>query len=153
MMIGLEFMRCLGELLLEEDLPDKVRSYRFQALQNTYEKATCFLEKGFLPELVEAFFVQKVKKLSDVQTKNDMELFVEGSKPRYTGGKLEPDGNPFYSEEEELMVWSLASMDAPLAQVGYERYMELFRKYFPNVAVKEVRNGVFICFFKGWLVA
>ena len=40
MMIGLEFMRCLGELLLEEDLPDKVRSYRFQALQNTYEKAT-----------------------------------------------------------------------------------------------------------------
>ena len=60
-MIGLEFMRCLGELLLEEDLPDKVRSYRFQALQNTYEKATCFLEKGFLPELVEAFFCPKSK--------------------------------------------------------------------------------------------
>lgn len=135
-MIDYEYVKCLGDIFLDVGLSEKERTYRFQALQNTYGKANAFLKKGFLPELVEAFFVRKVQKLSEVHTKKDMELFIAISKPQHMGRKLEPDGNPFYSEEEELLAWSLTSLQAPLASIGLERYFELLKKLLPEKAAQ-----------------
>ena len=41
---------------------------------------------------------------------------------------------PYYSEEEELLLWSETSLRGPLITAGYERYMELFKKILPQKA-------------------
>ena len=74
-MIDYEYVKCLGDIFLDVGLSEKERTYRFQALQNTYGKANAFLKKGFLPELVEAFFVRKVQKLSEAVSYTHLDVY------------------------------------------------------------------------------
>ncbi|BDF35902.1 hypothetical protein CE91St62_39630 [Lachnospiraceae bacterium] len=113
---------------------DAVLKLRLQALQQFYQRADGYLKKGFLPELVEAFFDKKVEMLKEVSTKSDMKELLEVSKPVYNGNRITPSDNRFYVEEEELMLWSLTSLQAPLKDIGYQRYRELFQKYLPAQA-------------------
>lgn len=92
------------------------------------------LKKGFLPDVVEAFFVRKMKGLPLVSTKQDMQDFLKVSTPHYFGGKFTVSNIPYYSEEEELLLWSETSLRGPLISAGYERYMELFKKILPQKA-------------------
>lgn len=124
-----EYIKCMTELLLGEACKEKVIAIRFEALQFTHAVAQGYLKKGFLPELVEAFFVQKIGFISDITYRKDLEKYREPSTPIYNGGRLVPSGNPYYVEQEELFHWSEASLQGPLIDAGYKRYRELFEKY------------------------
>ena len=52
-------------------------------------------------------------------------------------GFLESIVCEFYrKEEEELLLWSLTSLQGPLRDEGYRRYRELFEKCLPEMAEK-----------------
>ena len=59
---------------------------------------------------------------------------IPGWKLRYFGGKFTVSNIPYYSEEEELLLWSETSLRGPVISAGYERYMELFKKILPQKA-------------------
>ena len=44
--------------------------------------------------------------------------------------------SPYAVEEEELLLWSLTSLQGPLRDEGYRRYRELFEKCLPEMAEK-----------------
>lgn len=131
-----EYAKCMAELFLDEGCNEKIRNLRFEALQYVYVRAQDYLQKGFLPELVEAFFVKKIGMIPQISSKNEKEVFRNPSVPVYNGNGFVPSGNPFYVEEEELLLWSETSLKGPLIPAGYARYMELFQKYLPEQAEK-----------------
>ena len=127
-MLDFEYAKVLAEVVLDTTCSEKEREVRLECLTQIFGRANAYLKKGFLPDVVEAFFVRKMEGLPLVSTKQDMQDFLKVSTPHYFGGKFTVSNIPYYSEEEELLLWS------ELITAGYERYMELFKKILPQKA-------------------
>lgn len=132
-MIDLEYSRYIMELLMNDELSEKLRSRRFDALRKMRGIVAQYEEDGFLPELVETVFCKKTAFIMKAKTKAELEEIVKPSTPRYSGGTFYPS-NPYHVEEEELILWSKTSLKAPLISQGYKRYRELFEKYVKDEA-------------------
>lgn len=133
-MLNFEYAKVLAEVVLDTTCSEKERELRLECLTKTFGRAKAYLKKGFLPDVVEAFFVRKMNGLPLVSTKQDTQDFLKISTPNYSVGKFTVSNTPYYSEEEELMLWSETSFRGPLISAGYERYMELFKKILPQKA-------------------
>lgn len=132
-MIDLEYSRYITELLMDDEVNEKLRSRRFDALRKMREIVAQYEEDGFLPELVETVFCKKTAFIMKAKTKAELEEIIKPSTPRYSGGAFYP-GSLYHVEEEELILWSKTSLKAPLISQGYKRYQELFEKYIGNEA-------------------
>ena len=135
-MIDLEYSRYITELLMDNELNEKLRSRRFDALRKMRGITAQYEGEKFLPELVETVFCKKADFIMRAKTKAELEEIIKPSSPRYSGGIFYP-GNPYHVEEEELILWSKTSLKAPLISQGYKRYQELFEKYVKNEARNE----------------
>lgn len=135
-MIDLEYSRYITELLMDDEVNEKLRSRRFDALRKMRGIAAQYEEDGFLPELVETVFCKKADFIMRAKTKAELEEIIKPSTPRYSGGIFYP-GNLYHVEEEELILWSKTSLKAPLISQGYKRYQELFEKYVKDEARNE----------------
>lgn len=58
-MIDLEYSRYITELLMDDEVNEKLRSRRFDVLRKMRGITTQYEEEGFLPELVEMVFCKK----------------------------------------------------------------------------------------------
>lgn len=132
-MIDLEYSRYITELLMDDEVNEKLRSRRFDALRKMRGITAQYEEDGFLPELVETVFCKKTAFIMKAKTKAELEEIVKPSIPRYSGGTFY-SGSPYHVDEEELILWSITSLKAPLIPQGYKRYQELFEKYAGNEA-------------------
>lgn len=83
---------------------------------------------------LEAFFVHENERFATGIDKAGYAGFFESQYTPYFGGKFTVSNIPYYSEEEELLLWSETSLRGPLITAGYERYMELFKKILPQKA-------------------
>ena len=135
-MIDLEYSRYITELLMDDEVNEKLRSRRFDALRKMRGITTQYEEEGFLPELVEMVFCKKADFIMKAKTKAELDEIVKPSTPRYSGGTFY-HGNLYHVEEEELILWSKTSLKAPLISQGYKRYQELFEKYVKGEARNE----------------
>ena len=135
-MIDLEYSRYITELLMDDEVNEKLRSRRFDALRKMRGIAAQYEEDGFLPELVETVFCKKTAFIMKAKTKAELEEIIKPRVPRYSGGIFYP-GNLYHVEEEELILWSKTSLKAPLISQGYKRYQELFEKYVKGEARNE----------------
>ena len=133
-MLDFEYAKALVEVVLDATSDESEKELRLDCLIQIFGRANAYLKKGFLPDVVEAFFVRKIKSLPLVSTKSNMKDFLKVSTPNYSGGKFIDRNTPYYSEEEELLFWSETSLRGPLISAGYERYMELFKKILPKQA-------------------
>lgn len=132
-MIDLEYNRYITELLMDNELNEKLRSRRFDALRKMRGITAQYEEEKFLPELVETVFCKKADFIMKAKTKAELEEIIKPSTPRYSGGAFYP-GSLYHVEEEELILWSKTSLKAPLISQGYKRYQELFEKYVSSEA-------------------
>ena len=130
-MLDYEYINVLAEILLDETCSEKERKLRFELVKKIQGRAQYYLERGFLPQVVEAFFSEKM----EVFTQKDAELFLKPSTPQVQYGDITTPNRPFYSEAEELMLWSETSYRGPLVPAGNKRYQELFQKIMPKEAV------------------
>lgn len=114
---------------------NRLAEKKAQALLKVAAQAEQYKKEGFLPWLADAVLERKAGWIQAADTGEELAEITEPSVPRYDGGKF--TGERYHVEEEELLLWSRASLAAPLNSAGYTRYMELFRKFFPEAA-KEV---------------
>lgn len=121
---------------MNDEVNEKLRSRRFDALRKMRGIAAQYEEDGFLPELVETVFCKKADFIMKAKTKAELEEIIKPSTLRYSGGAFYP-GSPYHVEEEELILWSKTSLKAPLISQGYKRYQELFEKYVKDEARNE----------------
>ncbi|MEY8482557.1 hypothetical protein AALD74_11985 [Lachnospiraceae bacterium 48-21] len=130
-MIDLEYSRYITELLMDDQVSEKLRSRRFDAIRKMRGIAVWYEKEGFLPELVETVFCKKADFIMKARTKTELKNILMPSMPRYSGGNFYSD-SPYHVEEEELILWSKISLKGLLIPQGYERYQELFEKYVKN---------------------
>lgn len=119
-MLDFEYAKALAEVVLDTTCSKKEREVRLECLTQIFGRANAYLKKGFLPDVVEAFFVRKMEGLPLVSTKQDMQDFLKVSTPHYFGGKFTVSNIPYYSEEEELLLWSETSLRGPLITIRNE---------------------------------
>ena len=78
-MLDFEYAKALAEVVLDTTCSEKEREVRLECLTQIFGRANAYLKKGFLPDVVEAFFVRKMKGLPLVSTKQDMQDFLAGN--------------------------------------------------------------------------
>ena len=82
--------------------------------------------------LVQAILDKKIAFICEATTKADLKEILSPPKMRYNGGEVIPVGK-FHIQEEELILWSITSLKAPLVSYGFERMMKVFAQVFPGV--------------------
>ena len=129
-----EVCKALAETFLCEDITDKARDARLQALCKIMPMADAYYKEFHNKELIAKIGQKKLKQIMATTTKADLDLIISGPKIRFDGNKVQP-AHPFVIPEEELLAWSRTSMLAPLTHEGHKRFEELFAEVFPDTDI------------------
>lgn len=89
--------------------------------------ARCYDER-----LVQEIAIKKSQMILDAKTVEDVRNYANPPEPRYNYASFE--GNKYLLPEEECIMWSEASLRAPLNEAGFKRYMQVFSEVFPEKA-------------------
>jgi hypothetical protein len=130
-MLDVEYATAIATVICEENLSDKVRVLRFDGVRQLKGIAETYADKGYVERIITEIWLHKIPFVLNAKSKTEMKEILKPSKPRYDGGEF-TSNSPYHSETEEMLLWSLTSLHAPLISAGFERYMSLFKKFFPN---------------------
>lgn len=131
-MLDFEYAMALAKVICE-DMPDNVRDLRFNGVRRLMDIAESYAKQGIIVKPITEMWLHKIEFVLRATSKAVMEEILKPSTPRYDGGKFIPK-SPYHSEAEEMILWSLTSLRGPLISSGFDRYMSLFKKYFPDEA-------------------
>lgn len=124
---------AIAILDLREGAEEKMISIKLEALMKLRSIIYQYLARGFLKYLVLTICEKKIAFIHQARTKKDIEEILSFSKIRFNGREVVPAGK-YHVPEEELLVWSMTSLEAPLNEYGFKRYKKLFREVFPEQA-------------------
>lgn len=115
----------------KNDMGERLTEYQLEAVAEVLCRAGFYRKEGFLSRLTDVIVEKKLVWIMKAKNKAELKEISGPSLPEYYGGKFRAKGR-YHVEEEELILWSMASLRAPLNQEGYHRYGELFCKFFPE---------------------
>lgn len=101
---------------------------RTKAAQTTLQRAAFYRKQGIRNDLVHAVVEKRLKLIAGATTVKDINKIENEPKPRYTGNEFVT--GKFSVPEEEMIIWPLTSLKAPLIPAGFDRYMALFKQVF-----------------------
>lgn len=79
----------------------------------------------------EVIVLKKLEQIKCAKKIDDLKKIMGEPKITYSGNEI-VSANEWVIPEEEIMIWSKTSLTAPLNDIGYRRYMKLFKDLFPN---------------------
>ncbi len=123
--------------IIAADMPNKVRELRFNAIRQLQSRLVFYKELGYMESLLCSIARKRAEMIMRTTSKIEMEKVMRVQCPHYDGNKFVPDR--YNVPEEEMISWAETSLKAPLNDIGYRRYAELFRQIFPEQA-KEIFN-------------
>lgn len=115
--------------IIAGDIPDQTRELRFLAIRKLQSVLFHYQSLGYIEKLLCVIAEKKGRLICSVSSKAEMEKLLKPRCPHYDGNQFIPD--EFCVPEEELICWSETSLRAPLNDVGFRRYMELFSQILP----------------------
>lgn len=128
--IDLDIEIILSASSLDES--DKLLWEKFTAILELIPKIKFYSNKMFSEErLVRPIAMKKIEFIKAAATKKQLTEILKPPKVRYNGNKVVSVGD-YVIPEEELIIWSLTSLEAPLMDVGLQRYKEVFLLVFPE---------------------
>lgn len=114
-----------------------VKLAALQALESVRVLVKEYIQDSFMFVLVLAIMEKKCRMIVEASTKAELQEIIKPSVPTWNyGGFLT---GPYHVLEEEAIMWSKASLVAPLNDDGVKRYREVFSKLFP-VQAAEIWN-------------
>lgn len=128
--IEVDMTMAFVKTLMSNDIPEKIRELRLSALKELYNYLKHYEELGYVDKLICKIAEKKIDMIMKIKTKEEKEKVIKPACPKLYGDKFLTDG--YSVPEEELICWSEASLRAPLNEHGFNRYMELFKKIFPD---------------------
>lgn len=111
----MEHANALAQMIVSEK--DKLFDERVEALVKLYRRAEFYLKQGFLESIVCEFHRKKVEMIMQAETKGEITEILKLSKPHFDGKKFVYT-SPYAVEEEELLLWSLTSLQELLEDIG-----------------------------------
>lgn len=118
------------EMQQKEDVPEKILELRREALHTLYSIIRKHENDFCSSTLPHRICEQKLQQIAQATTKKEIKQILTPPKPYFDGQRF-TDSNPFHLDEEELLLWSITSMFAPLHGYAVARYAELFKKVCP----------------------
>lgn len=122
---------AIALLGLSEEPEEKMIPIKLEALKRLRSIIYQYMSRGFLKDLVLTICEKKIAFIHQARTKKDIEEILALPKVRFNGREVVPTGK-YHVPEEELLVWSITSLEAPLNECGFKRYKKLFREVFPE---------------------
>ena len=105
-----------------------VRKAKLKAYLDTAKRITGYQDHGIRDDLVDVIFEKRLKLIGGANTAGELENIMKQPKPHFDGNKFLSD--TFSVPEEEMVLWSITSLKAPLMPEAFERYFELFKQTF-----------------------
>lgn len=129
---------AFAEIVMDEDSSDALKELRLEALKKLHRSLNHYQNLGYISQLTTAIAEKKCQMIKEATSKTQIESFIKPRCPHYDGSKFVED--PSIVPEEELICWSHTSLRAPLNSIGAARFMEVFRRVFPNGVNAEVKE-------------
>ena len=111
-----------------DDLPKAVLRERKKSVEDTLDRVQTYRARGIRNDLVHTVFEKRLQLIKDAKTVQALKEIQSEPKPRYDGGRF--IAGPACVPEEEMICWSLASLQAPLVSEALKRYIDLFYQVF-----------------------
>lgn len=128
--IEVDITMAFVKILMSNDIPEKIKELRLSALKELYNYLKHYEELGYVDKLICKIAEKKIDMIMKIKTKEEKDKVIKPACPKFYGDRFLTD--EYSVPEEELICWSEASLRAPLNEHGFNRYMELFKKIFPN---------------------
>lgn len=120
------------EILEDEMKTNAVKHSKLAALEAVKVRVRGYASDYFLFSLVLAIMEKKSRMILAASTMQELKEIIKPSVPRGNYGNFLE--GPYHVMEEELIMWSMASLEAPLNDVGARRYQEVFSNVLPELA-------------------
>ena len=130
----LMIVKALGVISLQENIDERVRTLRLEAIGRLQNVLDYYAELGYMDRLLTPIAEKKSGMIANATSKTEIEKIIKLRCPHYNGNQFFAD--EYSVLEEELIGWSMTSLRSPLNSAGQARYMEVFRKVFPDEADK-----------------
>ena len=111
---------------------ERLEMTRLAAFIKANQIARHFRERGFDSMLINRAYNKRMQAIKQATTIGELNRITKLSEPTFLRTGISTPTNRFYLEEEEVMLWSEASLKAPLNQEGFNRYLQLFIKFYPE---------------------
>lgn len=129
------YRHAVSEIRRDEEKSVECKAYANKVLEEIMRQAVGYMGDGIIFWLPLRILFKKCSMIEQAKTKKELTEIAKLSLPNGSHGSFRE--GPYHVPEEELLLWSRASFEAPLNQHGYKRYMELFARFFPEQA-KEI---------------
>ena len=124
---------CIAEIAAS-GAAERVKKLRLDAIRSLQRCLRYYRQLGYMPKLLYAIAEKKCRMIGSITSKSELEKLIRPRCPHYDGNRFIPD--TYSVPEEELICWSETSLKAPLNAAGHQRYMELFKRIFPEESRK-----------------
>ena len=121
---------CVAMTELNPD--DKLVCDKIAALVQVNSIIQAYSSEGYdADRLLKPIAEKKIAFIKAAKSKKALEEILKQPKVHYDGNHIVPLGE-HYVPEEELIIWSLTSLRAPLISAGTDRIMELMKQVYPE---------------------
>lgn len=123
------YTKAIATLIVDFDkLTDKLLEAKFDAIQKVFGMVECYARNGVTDKIVDAIMEKKATMILEATAIKDIKEIAEAPKPHYDGCRWHVSEHAV--PEEELVLWFITSLKAPLVNYAMERYKELFEQVF-----------------------
>lgn len=123
------FAYTLAKLVFEDEkTSEKLTIAKVEALRKVAGVIRKYEAENFDRALIDAIMEKKAKMILEATTMGAVHDIAGLPKPRYDGAEWYT--SKYSVPEEELILWSMASLRAPLRPEAVERYLTLFKQVY-----------------------
>lgn len=122
-------LKTIVDICEDKSLNEKSRKLQLAGLYRIAQIVNYYAGEFISSDIVLDIAERKLAYLRTATTKKEVEEILKPPKPYVYGGEVRVD-TKYHVPAEELLIWSLTSYLGPLCEVGFKRYMKLFREYF-----------------------
>ena len=127
---NINLIQAFVEIFFDEKSSDGIKTLRINGLKELSKYLEYYQNNGYLESLINKIAEKKIKMIMQITSKTEMNKMIKPSCPYFNGSIFISD--EYNVIEEELICWSETSLQAPLSEVGFKRYKELFDIIFPE---------------------
>ncbi len=135
-------MKCLEKLgdelecVIKNEENKRIKNLKIKAYYKLHKIIMTYKNQGFDKRIVESICYKKIKFIKYANTKKEMEEILQPSVVKYNFNTFVPVSE-YHIEEEEALMWSIASLKAPLNEQATKRYIGIMENIYGEKFINE----------------
>lgn len=123
--------------VMEELKDDKKYALKMSAIKDLITVERPYDNHCFDNKILVDLYLKKIDMILKANTKKEIKEILSTNHIKYNGAEIIP--TEFNIIEEELLMWSLTSLKAPLTGIGLDRYLKIFSQYYGEDMLNQIK--------------